>query len=66
MNDNDIPLTPEQSRAAAAFLKELFAGVTCPWCHMTIEEKEQIGRSVYVKPCGCRLYQGKLKGQGKS
>jgi hypothetical protein len=48
---------------AAAFLEEMVAGITCPHCHVTIEEKTQVGRCVYAKPCGHRLYQGKLSKQ---
>jgi hypothetical protein len=33
----------------------------CPRCGVRIEQKNQVGRCVYAEPCGCRLYQGKLK-----
>lgn len=45
---------------AAKFLTELAEGKTCPHCHAPIEERYQVGRSVYARPCGCRQYQGRL------
>src|SRR2546423_8128344 len=33
----------------------------CPHCYTPIEERMQVGRCVYAQPCGCRLYQGKLR-----
>jgi hypothetical protein len=30
----------------------------CPNCNSHIDEMEQVGRCVYAKPCGCRLWQG--------
>lgn len=42
------------------FFTDLASDV-CPHCHTPIERKKQVGRCVYAEPCGCRLYQGKLK-----
>lgn len=33
----------------------------CPRCGETVESAEQHGRSIYMKPCGCRLGQGKMR-----
>jgi len=33
---------------------------TCPRCGQTLTGMEQIGRCVYGKPCGCRLWQGEV------
>lgn len=60
--------TPEEIEAhiakirerAIQFFKDIDAG-TCPHCNSVIAEKKQIGRCVYAFPCGCRLYQGRLK-----
>lgn len=30
----------------------------CFRCQQTIVSLEKVGRSVYARPCGCRLYQG--------
>jgi len=30
----------------------------CIRCRTQIKELEKIGRSVYARPCGCRLWQG--------
>jgi hypothetical protein len=30
----------------------------CVFCQRPIERFDQVGRSVYAFPCGCRLYQG--------
>lgn len=54
----------EQKRRAAEFLVGLVAfwdgGDECPQCGATVEDAQQVGRSVYVRPCGCRAGQGKL------
>lgn len=36
------------------------AAHVCPVCHQPIDSYRQIGRCVYVSPCGDRIYQGKL------
>jgi hypothetical protein len=33
---------------------------TCLRCNQPINKLEQVGRSVYARPCGCRQYQGKV------
>lgn len=30
----------------------------CPHCGQHVTALEQVGRSVYARPCGCRQYQG--------
>lgn len=55
----------EQKRKAAAFLAGLVGfwdgtSDVCPQCGATVEEAKQVGRSVYVRPCGCRAGQGQL------
>jgi hypothetical protein len=56
----------EQQEREAAKAFEAFAAMIagtsdkCPHCGKTIEKKEQVGRCVYGRPCGCRLYQGRL------
>lgn len=32
----------------------------CPHCGKTIEKQNKILSCVYLKPCGCRLWQGEL------
>jgi hypothetical protein len=32
----------------------------CFRCGRTVSALEQIGRSVYARPCGCRLWQGNV------
>lgn len=52
----------EEQRVAKAF-KRFFANLEaniCPHCGMSIHSKYQVGKCVYARPCGCRLYQGKL------
>jgi hypothetical protein len=51
-------MTPEMAATARKFLENL-ANRICPHCQKPIEEEEQIGRCVYSKSCGHRLYQGK-------
>ena len=36
---------------------EVLAGNICPMCDQPVKEKIQVGRCVYGKPCGHRLYQ---------
>lgn len=65
--DRSFP-TEEEAKAqeaeSAAFVKEYFASIAdghCPICHKPIS-MEQVGRCVYAKPCGHRLYQGTVLG----
>ena len=51
----------EISQFVTAFLTELAEGKTCPHCHHPIEGRKQVGRCIYLFPCGCRLGQGSLK-----
>ncbi len=46
------------------FERDLASDV-CPHCGTKIESKKQVGRCVYAEPCGCRLYQGRLKREAK-
>jgi len=32
----------------------------CIQCGARVERMEQVGRSVYARPCGCRLWQGRV------
>lgn len=60
-------LTPEEVQAEedminahmAQALIEMVEGI-CIHCHVKIEHYDQIGRSVYARPCGHRQYQGKV------
>ncbi len=57
----------EKEREANAVLQEFLdnlANNICPHCKTPIAEKRQVGRCVYARPCGHRLYQGKLKKEG--
>lgn len=52
----------------AEFMKKFQADLDndiCPHCGQAIARYEQVGRCVYGRPCGCRLYQGKLKQPSK-
>lgn len=40
------------------FFGKIEAGI-CPHCGTAIQRKEQVGRCVYARPCGHRLYQGR-------
>lgn len=51
----------EINRIAAQFLRKLAANI-CPHCDTPIERRVKVGRCVYSRPCGCRLYQGELEG----
>lgn len=60
-------LTEEQARAKAdATLERLHerlkreADGCCPECDQKVEQKVQVGRCVYGRPCGHRQYQGRL------
>lgn len=60
------PKTPEQEAELKVVLQfvELLQEVarrehdTCPYCTTPIDILQQVGRSVYARPCGCRLWQG--------
>lgn len=58
-NPDDIP--PEVSEHIRKYLDLMYNGFPeCPHCGAKVERKEQVGRCVYAKPCGHRLYQGSL------
>ncbi len=50
----------ETQRMIRGFFENLQNDI-CPHCRTAIEARRQGGRCVYAEPCGCRLYQGKLK-----
>lgn len=54
--------TAEKERSTAVWTKYLndLANNVCPFCGAAIEKHEQIGRCAYAKPCGHRLYQGRV------
>lgn len=66
----DIPdISPEEWEIARQKLTVLIENInnpqgTCFQCGKHVEHKEQIGRSVYRRPCGCR-YTGKLSKRTK-
>lgn len=39
---------------------------TCPHCSRQVTALEQAGRCVYARPCGCRLWQGKVPKEWKT
>jgi hypothetical protein len=49
----------EKQEGLRRFLQALAEG-TCPHCGATVERREQVGRCVYGRPCGHRLYQGRV------
>lgn len=49
----------ESRKSIERFMAELNSDI-CPHCHKPIEKYEQVGRCVYGRPCGHRLYQGKV------
>lgn len=52
-------LTEEQAAIARKALQRIAEGKQCPLCGAIIEKREQVGRSIYLEPCGHR-YQGRL------
>lgn len=48
----------EIQKAALSLITSLLEG-NCPHCGARVAQEEKIGRSVYARPCGHRLYQGK-------
>jgi hypothetical protein len=69
-NFNPDDYTEDEKAEIAAFL-ENFAKMlegkaeTCLRCNQPIDKLEQLGRSVYARPCGCRQYQGKVPKKDK-
>lgn len=57
-------ISPEVAEAARAYLTALAEG-KCPTCGAVVQEEEQVGRCVYARPCGHRLYQGKAPQEPK-
>lgn len=62
------PLTDEQMaalRQEVARRLEAMATGFCPQCGAKVEQEEQIGRCVYGRPCGCRMWVGKARKKDK-
>lgn len=62
------PVSEEAIKAVQDYFAALKDGI-CHVCRQKVERKEQVGRCVYARPCGHRLYQGTLpkeppQGQG--
>ena len=50
------------------YMKELSTRVErgeCFHCGVKMKAQIQVGRCIYIEPCGCRLGQGQLKQNGK-
>jgi hypothetical protein len=63
--NNARKLTDDENEYVAAFLKrmtDLDARTTedCCYCGKHIYRMEKIGRCIYARPCGCRLWQGHI------
>lgn len=58
----DIEEAKKQIAAALTRFAAFLDGTSdvCPQCGEKVDEAEEIGRCVYARPCGCRVYQGKL------
>jgi hypothetical protein len=52
----------EMRQAGEAFLKWItnLESNICNECGAPVESEQQVGRCVYARPCGHRLYQGKV------
>ena len=66
-SQQDTELSPEAAALARATLEALATAIStpadqpvaCPICKKIATSRKQIGRCVYMDPCGCH-YQGKL------
>lgn len=63
MNEDDKPLDPEIAEIARRYMIRLFGFETresedCQNCGNHVGQLEQVGRCVYARPCGCRIWQG--------
>jgi hypothetical protein len=57
------PLTPDETAALDAWIATALARDArgaCVRCGTPMTAKRQVGRCIYVEPCGCRLGQGRL------
>jgi hypothetical protein len=54
-----MSLDPKDNALIAAWFQKLADNV-CPHCDTAIARQEQVGHCVYARPCGHRLYQGKV------
>lgn len=53
----------ERERQMKRDVEEYFAAIDdnrCPHCGADVLKRQQVGRCVYARPCGHRLYQGTL------
>lgn len=51
------------SQAVRGYFDALISGL-CPVCQRPVQEEQQIGRCVYARPCGHRLFQGQARKRG--
>jgi hypothetical protein len=63
------PPTPDETATLDAWIVQALARDArgaCVRCGTPMTAKHQVGRCIYVDPCGCRLGQGRLMdGQGR-
>jgi hypothetical protein len=58
------PITIERMNEMRGKLVKHFDDIArgiCPVCGHPMSDKQQIGRCVNALPCGCHLYQGRIK-----
>lgn len=60
-----VDMSPEEEKFVADALTKMAHLMQrktelCCHCGAQVKAMEQIGRSVYARPCGCRLWQGKV------
>lgn len=58
LDDKSMQGLADYFRNFTAFMKKEHQN--CPQCCQHVTSIEQVGRCVYAKPCGCRVYQGKV------
>jgi len=51
----------EINKHVAQYLTTMAEGKVCPQCQRPIESRRQVGRCIYVYPCGHRVGQGNLR-----
>jgi wobble nucleotide-excising tRNase len=54
-------LSDDDWQRVTQMLEQALKGQTCPFCQTAITRRVQRGRCVYAHPCGCRLYQGRVR-----
>ena len=65
MSEDKEPIDPEIAAIARKYMLSMMSFENretedCPACDQHVDKLDKIGRCVYARPCGCRIWQGNI------